>query len=113
MFEAPHGAVCAALLPHGLAVNLRTCRERLPGILHRFTEIAQVLTGSPDATAEDGLAWVHELCNYLHVPPLRNYGIAQAHLPDIAARAAQASSMKANPLPLTPDEIFEVVSAAW
>jgi alcohol dehydrogenase class IV len=113
MFEAPHGAVCAALLPHGIEVNLRASRERMPGILHRFAKIAQVLTGAPDAAPEDGVAWVRELCDYLNVPPLRTYGIAQTDLPDIAARAAQASSMKANPVPLTADEILEVVSGAW
>src|ERR1700736_464652 len=30
MFPAPHGAVCAALLPHVLEVNLRALSERLP-----------------------------------------------------------------------------------
>ena len=30
MFPAPHGAVCAALLPHVMAANLRALREREP-----------------------------------------------------------------------------------
>src|SRR5262249_16681591 len=30
MFPAPHGAVCAALLPHVMAVNLRALRRRQP-----------------------------------------------------------------------------------
>lgn len=113
MFPAPHGAVCAALLPHGLTVNLRACRERQPATVERFATIARRLTGNPDAAPEDGVAWVQELCQYLGVPALRSYGILQTDLAEIANRAAQASSMKANALPLTHPEILEVVAAAW
>ncbi len=31
MFHAPHGAVCAAFLPHVMAVNVRALRARQPG----------------------------------------------------------------------------------
>ena len=113
MFEAPHGAVCAALLPHGLSVNLRACRERLPSKVDRFTTVARVLTGEPEAAAEDGVVWVRELCASLEVPALRTYGLMERDLGEIADRAQQASSMKANPLLLTHAEILEVVSAAW
>ena len=30
MFPAPHGAVCAALLPHVMEVNIRALRARAP-----------------------------------------------------------------------------------
>ena len=35
MLGAPHGAICAALLPHVLAVNLRALRARAPGSIRR------------------------------------------------------------------------------
>jgi alcohol dehydrogenase class IV len=113
MFDAPHGAVCAALLPHGLEVNLRACRERSPGLLDRFAVIARVLTERPDAGPEDAVTSVRELCDDLRIPGLRQYGVREADLPEISARAAKASSMKANPVPLNPEEILEVVSRAW
>jgi alcohol dehydrogenase class IV len=112
-YDAPHGAVCAALLPHGLAVNLRACRERLSGHLDRFATVARVLTGEPEATPEDGIRWVANLCQHLHIPGLRQYGIAESDLEDLAARAAQASSTKANPIPLSRAEMLEVVRSAW
>jgi alcohol dehydrogenase class IV len=112
MFNAPHGAVCAALLPHGLAVNLGACRERLPEAIDRFRVIAAVVTGKQNAEPEDAVTWVRELCESLRIPRLREYGVTETDLPEIAGRAAQASSMKANPLPLTPDEILEVVARA-
>src|SRR5439155_3100249 len=52
MFPAPHGAVCAALLPHVVKVNLKAIRERKPEseTLFRYDEIALILTGDPGAT---------------------------------------------------------------
>jgi len=113
-FEAPHGAVCAAVLPHGMAVNIRALRERAPGGdgLRRYTEVARILTGDPRAKAEDGAAWASELCRRLEVPALRAYGISEEHLTDLVAKASNASSMKANPLPLTPAELAQVATAS-
>jgi alcohol dehydrogenase class IV len=41
--QAPHGAVCAALLPHVMRVNLRALHERDPGsaALHRYDQVAR------------------------------------------------------------------------
>ena len=47
MFPAPHGAVCAALLPHVMATNVRALRQRSLGsvALQRYDEVARMLTG--------------------------------------------------------------------
>jgi len=110
MFEAPHGAVCAALLPATLEVNLRALRARLPShpALARFQEVAVLLTGRADARAEDGISWVRELCQALGVPGLGRYGLTEADVPRLVTRAKAASSMKANPLPLTDEELTEI-----
>jgi alcohol dehydrogenase class IV len=114
MFPAPHGAVCAALLPGVMAANLKAARARQPDgeTLRRYTEAARLLTGDSSAGSDDGVRWVRALVNELGIPPLRTYGITSGHLPDLVAKAAQASSMKANPLPLTPDELAGILSEA-
>ncbi|WP_257453887.1 iron-containing alcohol dehydrogenase [Archangium lipolyticum] len=111
MFEAPHGAVCAALLPATLEVNLRALRARAPAhpALPRFQEVAVLLTGRAGARAEDGISWVRELCQSLRVPGLGHYGLMEADVPRLVTRAKAASSMKANPLPLTDEELTEIV----
>ena len=110
MFEAPHGAVCAALLPATLEVNLRALRARAPShpALPRFQEVAVLLTGRADARAEEGITWVRELCQALGVPGLGRYGLTEADVPRLVTRAKAASSMKANPLPLTDEELTEI-----
>ena len=75
-FPAPHGAVCAALLPHVMEANLRALRQRQPAAdtLRRYDEVARLVTGMPTATAEAGVEWVRKLVADLRIPeprPLR------------------------------------------
>jgi alcohol dehydrogenase class IV len=114
MFPAPHGAVCAALLRPVMEMNLRALRERQPHhpALRRYDEIARLLTGNMTATAEAGAAWVKALCADLSIPPLRAYGVKAADLDEVCDRAAQASSMKGNPIALKNAELREIMHAA-
>lgn len=114
MFIAPHGAVCAALLPHVMEMNLRALHGRVSAspALDRYTEIARLLTGQDSATADDGVAWVRQLVNDLEIPSLATHGVTKEHVADLCAKAAQASSMKANPLPLLREELEEILNRA-
>lgn len=113
-WKAPHGALCAALLPHGMVANIAALRARAPGhpALHRYDVVARLLTGRDKASAEDGIAWIHSLCAELHIPALRTWGITEADLPGVVEKAAHASSMKANPILLSREELLAVVAAA-
>ena len=114
MFSAPHGAVCAALLPHVMAANVRALREREPShpALPRFDQVARLLTGCPHAAADDGVAWVRQLCADLHIPALKAYGIRPQDLPTLVEKSVKASSMKANPIVLTPQELGAILQEA-
>jgi alcohol dehydrogenase class IV len=114
MFDAPHGAVCAALLPHCMGANIKALRARAPEhpALDRYREVAQLLTSHPEAMPEDGAAWVAGLCRRLGVQPLRAYGIAGQHIPDLVEKASRASSMKANPIVLSSGELTKILDQA-
>jgi alcohol dehydrogenase class IV len=111
-FHAPHGAVCAAILLHGMAVNLRALRARMPqsDALRRYQDVARILTCKSDASAEDGIAWVRDVCQELEIPPLNAYGTGEKDVPVLVGEAARASSTKANPVVLTPEELSEVLT---
>jgi alcohol dehydrogenase class IV len=111
-FHAPHGAICAAILPYGIEINLRALRSRDPQsmALRRYQEVGRMLTGWPGATAEDGIAWTREICQELEIPPLKAYGIGEQDVSELIVEAARASSMKANPLVLEPEELSEVLT---
>jgi alcohol dehydrogenase class IV len=114
MFPAPHGAVCAALLPHVMETNIRALHEREPDSqsLRRYQEIARLLTGSADAKEEDAIAWVRNTVTELRIPPLSTYGITRKHTATLVEKSTHASSMKANPIALTATELSETLERA-
>jgi alcohol dehydrogenase class IV len=110
MFDAPHGALCAALLPHAMRANIAALAgsERLL----RYAAAARILTGRADATPGDGAAWVERLCRDLEIPPLRVYGVRHSDVAALVDRAAHASSMRANPAVLTRAQLEELLTNA-
>ena len=114
MFPAPHGAVCAALLPRVMRANLRALRLRQPDspALARYQAVARLLTGQPQAGADDGVEWVRALVADLSISGLGRYGIKKENIAELVAKAAQASSMKANPILLTPNELAALLEEA-
>ena len=80
MYEtAPHGAICAALLPSTFRKNYEKLNSLLAleqdeekhkfmsRQLERFHEVARILTGNSQATAEDGALWLETLVRDLKV----------------------------------------------
>ncbi|HEV3200558.1 MAG TPA: iron-containing alcohol dehydrogenase [Bryobacteraceae bacterium] len=114
MFCAPHGAICAAVLPHAMEGNIQALSARAPEsqAVERYDQVARLLTGSAQATAPDGVRWIAELCRKLEIPPLSTYGVSAGDIPELAEKAAKASSMKGNPIPLTPGELGEILERA-
>ena len=114
MYDAPHGALCARLLPPVMAANLKALREQAPAspALVRYTEVARILTGDPTAQAEAGAVWVATLCAELEVPPLSRYGLTEAALSAVAAKARRASSMQGNPITLSDAALVAILREA-
>ena len=114
LYPAPHGAVCARLLPFVMTTNVAALRERSPqsSALERYAEVAAIVTGTTDASAEDGVEWVKELCSDLDVPTLSAYGLKTDAFPLVCEKAAKASSMKGNPVALTEQELTSILEAS-
>jgi len=112
MFDAPHGAVCARLLPAVMAANVQALQERAPDspALIRYQEVAAILTGNPAARIADGVAWVQTLGDELAVPGCAAYGMAQGDFPTIVTKAMASSSIRGNPIGLTEVELTEVLT---
>jgi alcohol dehydrogenase class IV len=115
MFPAPHGAVCARLLPLVLEQNVISLRQREPGnpALERYREVARLLTGRPDAEIEDGVDWLRVLVQELAIPPLSDYGLEEKAFADVIAKSARASSMQGNPIMLTEEEMGAILEKAY
>jgi len=114
MFPAPHGAICASLLPHVLRMNLAALRRVDPShaVLARFSEIAGWLTGGASMAPDAALEWTETLVHDLEIPPLSRWGISKADIPVLIEKASAASSMKGNPVRLSDDEMTEILERA-
>ncbi|MCS7220997.1 MAG: iron-containing alcohol dehydrogenase [Anaerolineae bacterium] len=117
-FPIPHGVICAALLPHVMAANVAALRAQDPTspTLTRYADIGEALLGrrlsTDEATIEAGIAFVEELVQELRIPRLSQFGLTEAHIPDLIERAKQASSMRYNPVTLSDEALVEVLRRA-
>ena len=62
MFDAPHGEVCASLLPSVMKANVEKIiqMDNMDALLDRYQEITVILTGNPEASIQDGMVWISE-----------------------------------------------------
>ena len=108
--DAPHGAICGALLPHGLARNrLRVTDPDRALRIEQVTGWIGAAFGAPPDQALTALAiWSRQA----GLPGLGAMGITTADC-ELAAVAAQgASSMQANPVVLDLADLQAILTAA-
>ena len=112
MFNAPHGLICATLLPAVFAANVQALEERdgESPALKKHREVARIVTGDRKAEPDDGLRWIKNLSMQMFVPGLEDFGISESDFPAIVEKAKNASSMKGNPIQLTDEELTEILA---
>jgi alcohol dehydrogenase class IV len=117
-FPVPHGFACAAVLPYVMEANLRAAPRSQAGdeTVRRYAEVARALAADHGKTGEvaarGGIEHVRELCARFAVPPLSRFGVTREAVPDLVARAKLTSSMRANPVDLTDEELAGILIAA-
>lgn len=115
MFAAPHGAVCASLLPYVMKYNVKTLEETSgnEAILNRYQKIACWITGDENAGIEEGVTWIAELAKALHITGLHEFGIEKSDFPEIIEKAIVSSSMKGNPVELDEATLKAILAEAY
>jgi alcohol dehydrogenase class IV len=136
MFEyAPHGALCATLLPatfsrtaerlaelaekggdhEGGGINAQEAQARL----ERMREVSRLVTGSGTADWPEGVAWLKAIVCDLKVPGLNALckleargGMSEEDKKACVAATAGASSTKGNPIRLSDDDLREILEAS-
>lgn len=115
MFNAPHGAICASLLPYVMKSNINALEleEASEEIRQRYVEIAKILTADPEAGVSDGVAWLAELAEQLNIPGLGAMGIEPSDFDQIIKKAKVSSSMQKNPVKLTDALLHAILEKAY
>ena len=117
-FPVPHGAVCAALLPHVMAANAAALQDESPDhpVLTRYAKIGRTLVAEAGAggraAIEAGIGCVRDLVRDLNIPPLSEFGLGQADIPRLVSLARKSSSMRYNPVVLPDETLTEILAKA-
>jgi alcohol dehydrogenase class IV len=99
-YGLPHGAMNALCLPPALRFNAAAA----PEAVDRFG----VAVGSVDPAAR-----VEELARLGGFERLRDFGVPEAELADVAAAVVERAGAKANPRPATVAEVEELLRSIW
>ncbi len=113
LFPVPHGVVCGTLVAAAVRVNVEALRSREPGspALGKYARAHAILSGAtagapdgPEALADLLTGWTERLA----LPRLGTFGVGEADLPRVVADS-RGGSMRTNPVPLSDDEVAELV----
>lgn len=106
---AAHGAICGVLLGPVLAMN----RARTDGPARaRIDEVCALISGVLRGAAADAPQVLADWARAAGLPGLAAQGLAPADHAQVAEASAASSSMKGNPVPLSPADLVTVLQAA-
>ena len=123
LYPAPHGAVCAALLPHVMRANIAGLRAQDTShpLLERYRTIGSTLNGAASAAGDVGDAMIEAdagvdtaqaLVRDFEIPGLGSYGMTEADIPRVIEMSRATSSMRTNPVQHTDDALAGILRAA-
>ena len=101
---APHGAITAAVMAAVCEFNLERGDAR---VRERYAEAAELLTGRRDPDAL--LAWWRATTAELGVAGLASLGLTADGIETVAQAAANASSTKGNPVPVSASDFAGIL----
>ena len=116
-FDAPHGAICAALLPLVIEANIMAAAASdHPEVVHRYADVGRALANKPhletDQALSSGMMGTQQLAADLGIPPLKRFGVTADAVPEMVALAKRSSSMKFNPVVLSDEKLADVLTRA-
>ena len=111
MFDAPHGEVCASLLPAVLHENIAAIKEtdQSSAYLVKISEIAKLLLQNEQASNEDCIKILEELKSEFEIRKLSDFGVTARDYPVIVENARKSSSMQKNPIDLTEYRLYSIL----
>jgi alcohol dehydrogenase class IV len=116
MFQSPHGAICASLLPAVIEANMNAFKRHDlldSTYFNRYLEIFDIVTNKKNSSIQEGIDWFKLQNIKIQIPYLKDFGIENKDFSEIIRQAKVASSMKTNPVVLEDDELFTILEQAY
>jgi len=108
--DAPHSIITARLAPFVMQENINAAkRAGRSDVLHRYSKIAQILTGRVNACREDAILWTKMMLEKLAIPKLNTFGVCATSFDMVAEDALKSVAIKGNPLPLTQERLTYIL----
>lgn len=109
-FEIPHGVVCGTLISSATRKNIELLQTgEAPSALEKYAAIGKVLSGTDSDNHSENISrliqTLDEWTEKLHLPRLGAYGIREKD----ASRIAEKTSMKENPVIVSPENIVSLL----
>src|SRR5439155_16498298 len=98
-YGLPHGALNAVCLPAALRFNRPVAGEALAALGH--------------ALGGDAIARTEELSRLAGYGRLRDLGVPEGELHEVAEATAERAGARANPRPASPAEIADLLHSVW
>lgn len=106
---AAHGAICGVLLGPSLAKNRARCTGEAA---RRIGEVCEVIAETLGGSAPDAPETLSRWASRNGLPTLTAQGVPPNAHAETAAAAQSSSSMKGNPVPLSPDDLQDILRNA-
>ena len=109
----PHGMANAIILPHAMRFNLEATAQQLAPAA---AAMGISLEGkSAEAAVEEAVQRIYELIGHMNLPQhLRDVGVQEADLPQLAQIALLSRAVQSNPRPISSmAQVEAVLLAAW
>jgi len=105
VYDAHHGTLNAILMPYVLEANRHAIDEKIARVA-RYMDL-------PDASFQGFLDWVLDMREKIGIPhTLRDIGIPDDRIDDIAAMAVVDASASTNPIAFTPTQYAAILARA-
>ncbi len=112
-YPIPHGACCGILLPYVVDANASAPFDHRKREDFDYDAVHRLLGASIEINADKTLVdTLYRIVRELNMPTLSHYGITADAIPELVQLSKKASSMKANPVELTDDELSGILRAA-
>ena len=114
MIFGAHGAICAALLPVVMNINIKALRKRAAdsSMLALYNALDRILARSKKPGLKTA-SWVTDLCQTLQIESLSHLGLKNADFPAVVVKSQKTTSMQGNPIRLTEEELLEILQMAY
>jgi len=115
MTPAPHGALCARLLPYVFEMNANLISQESKDSIayEKLKVITRILLDSDTHEFGETVKYLEKLAEQLKIGRLQAYGVNAKDFPFIVENSLSSSSMKGNPVLLNSEQLQRILEKAF